>query len=114
MTPKHTPPTAAEYLDEFSNWNVGAGIVTMALFPLALPVIALLVVLALPLLAVGLVVALLAGLIVLPLRLVRALRGRRRLARTEPRDATAVQLDHIHAMASVHPERHRPVRATHV
>ena len=97
MTAKHTPPTATEYLNEFSNWNVGAGILTMALAPFALPGIALLVVLALPLLAMSLVVALLAGLVILPLRLVRMLRGRRRGAErpaAEPATATGWQLRH--------------------
>jgi hypothetical protein len=78
MTDNHTPPTAAEYVDEASRWNVGAGILTMALAPFALPGIVLIIVLALPFLAVGLVGALLVGLILLPLRLARALRARRR------------------------------------
>jgi hypothetical protein len=78
MNAKHTPPTRAEYIDEASRWNVGAGILTMALAPFALPGIVLVAVLALPFLAVGIVGALLAGLVVLPLRLVRVLRTRRR------------------------------------
>jgi hypothetical protein len=78
MTVKPTPPTPAEYLDEASRWNVGAGILTMALAPFALPGIVLIAVLALPFLAVGLGGALLAGVVILPLRLGRALRTRRR------------------------------------
>jgi len=97
MTAKHTPPTPAEYLDEASRWNVGAGIITMALAPFALPAIALIAVLALPLVAVGLVGGLLVGLIVLPLRLVRALRARRRDAEgpaTDRATARTWQLRH--------------------
>jgi hypothetical protein len=90
MTAQHTPPTAAEYVDEASRWNVGAGILTMALAPFALPGIVLILVLALPFLAVGLVGALLAGLVLLPLRLGRALRARRRRAE-EPRRASRAQ-----------------------
>jgi hypothetical protein len=78
MTAKHTSPTPAEYVDEASRWTVGAGILTLALAPFALPGIVLAAVLALPFLAVGLVVALLVGLVVLPLRLARAVRARRR------------------------------------
>ena len=78
MPRKTTPPTPAEYLDEASRWNVGAGILTMALFPLALPGIVLVAVLALPFLAVAAVGAVLVGMVVLPLRLIRGLRTRRR------------------------------------
>jgi hypothetical protein len=88
MADKSTP-TAAEYIDEGSRWNVGAGIVTMALFPFALPGIVLIAALALPFLAVGLVGALLVGLVVLPLRAVRALTSRRRDAEKPAADRVA-------------------------
>ena len=55
---------------------VGGGIITMALFPLALPMIALLAVAAIPLLLVAIAVALLAAAIAAPFLLLRAL-GRR-------------------------------------
>jgi hypothetical protein len=87
MTANHTPPTTAEYVDEASRWNVGAGILTMALAPFALPGIVLILILALPFLVVGLAGALLAGLVLLPLRLGGALRARRRHAE-EPRRAS--------------------------
>jgi hypothetical protein len=66
----------AEIFDEASNWIVGGGIVTMALFPLALPGIILTVAAAIPLAAVVLAVALVAGAVIAPVLLVRAL-GRR-------------------------------------
>ena len=79
MTTKPTAPPSREAIDEGSAWLVGGGIVTMALFPLALPGIALAVIAALPLVLVGLVGALVAALFVLPVRLARRIpRGRRR------------------------------------
>lgn len=54
-------PSRGEMFDELSNWNVGAGIVTMALFPLALPGIILAAALALPLLALALPLLLIGG-----------------------------------------------------
>ena len=62
-----------EIVDEVSKWGVGGGIITMALFPMALPFLILTLVallpLAVPLLALGLV----AGAIALPLMLIRKL-----------------------------------------
>jgi len=76
-----------EIVDEASSWLVGGGIVTMALFPLALPGIALAAIAALPLLALALPFLLIGGLAVAVVRLVRSvsrLAGRlRRPARTE-------------------------------
>jgi hypothetical protein len=60
-----------EIVDEASNWLVGGGIVTMALFPLALPGIALAVIAAIPLLALALPVLLIWGMAVAASRLVR-------------------------------------------
>ena len=60
-------------VDEASSWIVGGGIVTMALFPLALPGIALAVVAAIPLLALALPVLLIWGMAVAVSRLARGL-----------------------------------------
>ena len=68
----------AEVIEEYSKWGVGAGILVVALAPLAIPIlvltlatVALLAVPAIPL-------ALIAGLVYLPVRIVRGLRARRR------------------------------------
>jgi hypothetical protein len=66
-------PSRGEMIDELSGWNVGAGIVTMALFPFALPGIVLAVAAALPLLALALPLLLIAGIGVGIFRLVHAL-----------------------------------------
>ena len=74
---------------EFSNWAVGLGIVTMALFPLALPILILTIVallpLLVPLLAIALVGAVIAGPVLLVRRLLRG-RGRGRRKRSGPRE----------------------------
>ncbi len=71
----------AEIVEEYSKWGVGAGILVVALAPLAIPILVLtlatLVLLAVP--AIPLV--LIAGLVYLPVRLVRALLARRRALR---------------------------------
>jgi hypothetical protein len=78
MSTSATPTTAAELAEEASAWAVGAGIITMALFPLALPIILLTAAAAVPLLllslAVALVVAVVAGPLLLLRRLGRAIR----------------------------------------
>jgi hypothetical protein len=61
----------AEIIDEVSRWGVGGGIITIALFPLALPIIALTVVAALPLLLIGLAGVLAAAVVIAPVLLVR-------------------------------------------
>jgi hypothetical protein len=68
--------TPGEIVDEASNWLAGGGIVTMALAPLALPGIALLLVAAVPLLALALAAGLLAGAVIGPIVLVRAIARR--------------------------------------
>ncbi len=75
MPTKPTTHSSLKMVDEASTWFVGGGIVTLALFPLALPAIVLLAVAALPLLLVGIVGALIAGLILVPVRLVRGALG---------------------------------------
>ncbi|MGH2590169.1 MAG: hypothetical protein ACRDGW_05165, partial [Actinomycetota bacterium] len=58
------PHSAADVADTLSAWGVGAGMITMALFPLAIPILALTAVALLPplvpVVAQGLVVALVA------------------------------------------------------
>ena len=76
MTATHTPPKPTELAEEASDWAVGAGIITLALFPLALPALALIGVLAIPLLVPALVVGLLVAVIVVPIRLARRLSRR--------------------------------------
>jgi hypothetical protein len=61
----------AESLDEIWKWTVGGGILVMALAPLALPILILTLVALLPLAAPLLVVGLLAGVIALPVLLIR-------------------------------------------
>ncbi|MGA8219204.1 MAG: hypothetical protein WB771_11610, partial [Solirubrobacterales bacterium] len=68
----------AEVVDEVSKWTVGAGILAVALAPLAIPILVLtgvaLIPLALPLIPIALV----AGLVYLPVRVIRGLRRRSR------------------------------------
>ena len=61
----------AEVIQEFSKWSVGAGILVVALAPLAIPILVLTGVALLPLLVPLIPLALIAGLIYLPVRLVR-------------------------------------------
>jgi hypothetical protein len=67
----------AEVVDEVSKWTVGAGILTVALAPLALPILVLTAVALLPLLVPVLALGLVAGVVYLPIRLVRGIRRRR-------------------------------------
>jgi membrane protein implicated in regulation of membrane protease activity len=68
-------------LETASALLVGGGILTMALFPLALPMIALLAIAAIPLLLIGLLAALAAAVLAAPVIAVRRLR--RRLTREQ-------------------------------
>lgn len=79
MNAESTSLSGAELVDELSNWSVGGGIVTLALFPLALPALALIALMALPLLVPVLAAGLVFGVVGLPVLLVRRL-GRRALA----------------------------------
>ena len=74
----------AEVIDEVSKWGVGAGIVTVALAPLAIPILVLTAAFVLPLLLPVIPLALIAGLVYLPIRIVRRVRGR--LARRRAAD----------------------------
>ena len=81
--------STSEVALEAGNWMVGLGVISMTLFPFALPglVLALVLVLpALPLALVALVIWLLARIILLPLRLLR----RRRAAASLPDEAPAL------------------------
>jgi membrane protein implicated in regulation of membrane protease activity len=78
----------SEKIDTFSEFLVGGGILTMALFPLAIPMVALLIVAALPLVALGAALALVGAVLAAPVVLVRALSrrlGTIRRDRREPR-----------------------------
>jgi hypothetical protein len=88
MSSKATQHSSTEVLDTMSEFLVGAGILTMALFPLAIPIVALLIVAALPLLAVGAALAIVGAILAAPVVLVRALSrrlGTIRRDRREPR-----------------------------
>lgn len=74
----------AEVIQEFSKWSVGAGILVVALAPLAIPILVLTGVALLPLLVPLIPLALIAGLIYLPVRLVRSVGRRRRSLRRGP------------------------------
>ena len=78
MNAESTARSRAEVTDEISKWTVGAGIITVALFPLAIPIVVLTAVALLPLLVPLAAIGLLAGVIAAPVMLVRRLRGRPR------------------------------------
>lgn len=94
MSTESSSPSGAELVDEVSNWAVGGGMIVMALFPLALPILALTAIavlpLLLPLLAIGLPIGIVALTIVFVRLVVRALRrswGNRGSAEAERRNA---------------------------
>ena len=76
MNAESTARRRAEVTDEISKWTVGAGIITVALFPLAIPIVVLTAVALVPLLVPLAAIGLLAGVIAAPVLLVRRLRGR--------------------------------------
>jgi hypothetical protein len=84
MPTKSTTKSSPELVSEVSGWLVGGGILTVALFPLAVPLIALTVVCALPLLLVPLAVGLVAAIVAAPILLVRNL-GKRAFRALAPR-----------------------------
>lgn len=63
MSTSAAAPPAADLAEELSRWLVGAGIIAMALFPLAIPAVVLTAVLAAPLVLLGLGAALPAGIV---------------------------------------------------
>jgi Flp pilus assembly protein TadB len=64
----------AEVADEVSKWTVGAGIIAVALFPLAIPIVVLAAVAVLPLLVPLAAIGIMAGVVALPVMVVRRLR----------------------------------------
>jgi hypothetical protein len=90
----------AEVVDEVSKWTVGAGILVVALAPLAIPILVLTGVALLPLLVPLIPIGLIAGLIYLPIRLVRSIRNRRRPLRSggaaEEEVLVGVELGPVH------------------
>ena len=93
-------PGRAEVIDEVSKWGVGAGILVVALAPLAIPILVLTGVALLPLLLPAIPLALIAGLVYIPIRIVRAIRGRRRPLRdrssAEEEVLVGVELGSVH------------------
>jgi|SRR5215216_3809861 len=73
MSTTTTRATPADLAEEASAWAVGGGILTMALFPLALPIILLTAAAALPLFLIPLALGLLVAGLALPILLVRGL-----------------------------------------
>jgi len=95
-----TARTHAEIVNEASKWGVGAGILVTALAPLSLPILILTLVALLPLVVPLVAVALVAGVIAMPVILVRKI-GRsvggvkpRRPRRTPPEAAPAPVTGH--------------------
>lgn len=78
--PGAAPPSGADLAMEAATWAAGGGILTMALFPFALPLILLTAAALIPLLLLGLVVGVVAAVAAAPVllarRLLRARRGR--------------------------------------
>jgi hypothetical protein len=89
-----------EVIDEVSKWTVGAGILVVALAPLAIPILVLTGVALLPLLVPLVPIGLIAGLIYLPIRLFRSIRNRRRPLRrgsaAEEEVLVGVELGPVH------------------
>jgi membrane protein implicated in regulation of membrane protease activity len=81
MNPESKAIRRAEVVDEVSRWGVGLGIITVALFPLSIPFLLLTAVALLPLLVPVLALGLIAGIVALPVLLVRRRVRRRRLPR---------------------------------
>lgn len=97
MNAETTARSRSEIVDEVSKWTVGPGIIAVALFPLALPILILTVIAVLPLIVPLLALGLLAGVVAVPIMLIRKLgpsvsrlRPRRRPTTGEapPRPAT--------------------------
>jgi hypothetical protein len=86
--PEPVAPSAADVAGELSAWAVGGGIVTAALFPLAIPILALTAVAALLLVPIALAGGLAAALLALSVLAARGL-GRRVSAGRRSRRAAA-------------------------
>jgi Flp pilus assembly protein TadB len=96
MNAESTARSRAEAADEIWKWTVGLGILAVALFPLAIPIVVLTAVAILPLLVPLIAIGLVAGVIAAPVMVVRRLRGRRSASpdRLAPQAAPAEQLHH--------------------
>jgi hypothetical protein len=70
----------SEVVDEISKWTVGLGVITIALFPLAIPFLILTSVAVIPLVVPVVAIALVAAVVAVPVLLLRGL-GRRLSAR---------------------------------
>jgi hypothetical protein len=81
----------AEVVDEVSKWGVGGGIILVALFPLALPILILTGIALLPLLVPLLALGLLAGPVVLAFLLVRRIGRTASRIRIRRRPATRAE-----------------------
>jgi hypothetical protein len=73
MNAESTARSRAEVADEVSKWTVGGGIITLALFPLALPILILTAIAVLPILVPLVAVGIVAGVVALPVILIRKL-----------------------------------------
>jgi hypothetical protein len=73
MSRARTPHPSNDVLEGVSATLVGVGLITMALFPLALPIVALTAVALIPLLLPAIAVGLLVVLVAVPIMLVRSL-----------------------------------------
>src|SRR5262245_31625938 len=76
MTDKTAQQPSTNPLDTASDYLVGGGIITMALFPLALPLVALLIVAVLPLVVVAIALGLIGAVLAAPVILIRSLSRR--------------------------------------
>jgi hypothetical protein len=86
MRTRSASPRPAELADEASNWVVGGGMITLALFPLALPALVLLAIGLIPFLIPALAAGVLLAGLALPFLLIRGVL-RRVLRARRPRRA---------------------------
>ena len=96
MSTEPTTRSHPKFFGELSAWLVGGGVLTMALFPLALPLILLTALAALPFLVIPLVGGLVAAVVAAPILVLRRLREvvrvPRRFGRSGHEDARLVSL----------------------
>ena len=91
--PTETGPTAVDALDDAAAVVAGLGMITLVLFPLALPAIILAAVAVVPLVLLALVLAVVSAVIAAPILAMRGLRrrGRSRRAGVADRDGSAAR-----------------------
>ncbi len=68
-------PTTSDVLEEISAWAIGGGVLTVALFPFALPILLLTVAFVLPFALAGLAIGVAVAVLAAPVLLVRRLRS---------------------------------------